>query len=129
MGLPFALAVYSVDGNGAVFGMILLALVLGSMYLGPTFATAQRLLRPRERALGSALLLFIINLIGLGLGPLLTGVLSDAFRSRLLQSGMSDPAATAAGLVWAMRLLVCISLWGALHFALAARSLRQDVVG
>ena len=40
----------------------------------------QTLVRPHMRALASAILLFIINLIGLGLGPFFVGVLSDALK-------------------------------------------------
>ncbi|GIR09766.1 MAG: hypothetical protein CM15mP21_0280 [Hyphomicrobiales bacterium] len=37
------------------------------------------LVKPEMRSLASAILLFINNIIGLGLGPLMIGVLSDYF--------------------------------------------------
>ena len=52
------------------------------MYLGPTFALTQSIARPHMRALASAVLLFIINLVGLGLGPSALGALSDALAPR-----------------------------------------------
>jgi len=52
---------------------------LGSMYLGPSIAVCHSLSKPAMRALVSAILFFILNLIGLGLGPLVTGMLSDMF--------------------------------------------------
>jgi hypothetical protein len=45
--------------------------------VGPLWSTAQNLARPELRATASALLLFILNLIGLGLGPLAVGAAND----------------------------------------------------
>ena len=64
--------------------LLFASLVFGVMYLGPTFATVQRLVTSRERALGAALLLLVINLIGLGLGPWLVVI-------RPLHAGRSEP--------------------------------------
>ncbi len=125
---PLSLAVYAATDARVVMGLILVTIALGSMYLGPTFASANRLVSAHERAVGSALLLFIVNLIGLGLGPLTAGVLSDFFRAHLLAQGMTDVQATANGLVWALRVLVSLNIWAALHFLLAARTLRDEYV-
>ncbi|EED36215.1 major facilitator superfamily protein [Luminiphilus syltensis NOR5-1B] len=65
--------------------LIILALlpanILNAMYLGPCIALGQTLVTPRMRAVASAIMLFIINMIGLGLGPLLVGLLSDYYAS------------------------------------------------
>lgn len=53
------------------------AAILHYTYLGPTFATTQRLVEPRMRATASAILLFIVNLIGFAGGPPTIGALSD----------------------------------------------------
>ncbi|MET0389334.1 MAG: MFS transporter [Polyangiales bacterium] len=124
--IPIALTSYQMQTVTGTLSVLVLALAVGAMYLGPTYAATQSLLAPRERALGSALLLFIINLVGLGFGPLLTGVLSDVFRTKLIAGGMSDPAATAAGLVWSLRAMIVINVWAAVHYVLAARTLRRD---
>lgn len=97
--------------------------LIGSMYLGPTFALTQNLVSIRERAVAGAVLLFIINLIGLGAGPWLTGVLSDAFRSGLIDSGTSEQIATAEGLRFALLAMTCVNVWSAIHYFLAARHL------
>lgn len=55
---------------------------LGSMYLGPSIAVCHSLSKPAMRALVSAILFFVLNLIGLGLGPLVTGMLSDMFAAQ-----------------------------------------------
>jgi predicted MFS family arabinose efflux permease len=124
--IPLALLIYQAQSADMALLMLIFVLAGNAIYLGPTYGTTQSLLSPRERALGSALLLFIINLIGLGLGPLVTGLLSDFFRARLLAGGAGDADATAQGLVWALRALIAINLWAAAHFVLAAQSLRKD---
>jgi hypothetical protein len=48
------------------------------MHLGPAIAITYALVKVRMRALASAILLFVLNMIGLGLGPFLVGVISDA---------------------------------------------------
>ncbi len=51
--------------------------LFGAMYVGPMFAMTQSLVKARMRATSSAILLFIVNMIGLGLAPLLVGILND----------------------------------------------------
>lgn len=58
--------------------LIVIATVLNSFYYGPTYACVQGLVRPQARAMATAVMLFAQNLIGLGLGPLFFGMLSDA---------------------------------------------------
>jgi hypothetical protein len=52
--------------------------LLGTIWYGPVYGTAQSIVPPHMRATTAAILLFIINLIGLGLGPLAVGLLSEA---------------------------------------------------
>lgn len=47
---------------------------------GPMFAATQTLVPARMRAMSIAVVLFFSNLIGLGLGPLVVGTLSDTLR-------------------------------------------------
>jgi MFS family permease len=126
--VPIALLVYFLPDRNAVLFAMVPAAVVTAMYLGPTFALTQGLVGTRERAVASALLLFIMNFIGLGLGPLLTGNLSDLFKHHLTTTGLGEVAATAAGLRWAMRTMVCVNLWSAFHYLRASRTLRADLV-
>jgi len=57
--------------------------LLNVVFAAPTYALAQGLARLRVRALASASVLLVLNLIGMGLGPLLVGVLNDAFAPHL----------------------------------------------
>jgi MFS family permease len=60
--------------------LLIVPTLLNSLYYGPTYGCVQGLVRPQTRAVASAVMLFGQNLIGLGLGPLFFGMLSDAFK-------------------------------------------------
>lgn len=81
----------------------------------------------RDRALAGAVLLLIINLIGLGFGPLLTGVVSDALRARFIHDGMIDAHATMQGLRWSLCVMTFVNVWSTFHYMRAARTLREDL--
>lgn len=107
------------------FGNARLALILTApfnfltaAYLGAVIAVSHSLVTSQMRALTSAVLFFILNLIGLGLGPLIVGALSDTFKA----NGFASPLATA--------MLICGvvgALWACLHYVLAAASIRKDI--
>jgi predicted MFS family arabinose efflux permease len=54
--------------------------ILNSLWYGPAFAVVQRLVAPGMRAMAAAIMLFVINIVGLGLGPLVLGAISDLMR-------------------------------------------------
>lgn len=60
--------------------LLFIPTMLNFTYYGPTYACVQGLVRPEARAMAAAVMLFAQNLIGLGLGPLLFGMMSDAFK-------------------------------------------------
>jgi hypothetical protein len=88
------------------------------MFLGPSFAMTQALVKVRMRALAAAILLFVLNLIGLGLGPWFVGLLSD----RLI--GVYGGESLRYAMLY---VVVAGNLWSALHYFLAARTLRTDL--
>lgn len=93
------------------------------LYLGPTYATVHNMVEPRMRATATALLLLVVNLVGLGLGPTLVGLASDAFAGSL-----SGPTASAEGLRRALIAASVIFVWAALHYGRATRGLREDLL-
>ncbi len=125
--VPIAIVAYVLPMKMVVLGLLAPALAIGSMYLGPTFAIGQALVGVRERAVSGALLLLVINLIGLGLGPLLTGVFSDLFRTRFLEQGMNDAQATMEGLRWSLCAMTIVNVWSTFHYMRAAKTLREDL--
>jgi predicted MFS family arabinose efflux permease len=77
---PTAILGYSMQDWRAALFILFVPTFLGSLYYGPTYSSVQGLTSPQSRAMASAVLLFFQNLIGLGLGPLAFGMLSDAIK-------------------------------------------------
>ena len=119
-GVPIALGYYlSPNPYVALLLFGIPAGIAGPMYLGPTFALTQTLVKPEMRALASAILLFVMNLIGLGIGPWFVGFMSDALAPRF---GVES-------LRWALLGIVTIgNLWATFHYLAAARTLRDDLL-
>lgn len=70
------LGYYMEDWRVAV-ALLIIPTILNSAYYGPAYACVQGLVRPQARAVAASIMLFGQNLIGLGFGPFLFGVLSD----------------------------------------------------
>ena len=117
--IPFAFFLYL--ASDPYLGLILYfpGSILGGMYLGPTFAMTQSLVPASMRATAAAILLFAINIIGLGLGPQGVGILSD----------LLSPTFGSESLRYALLItIVSFALWSVLHYTLAARTLRADLL-
>ena len=80
LAIPFALASYNATDWRIGLALLMVPTLLNSLYYGPTYSSAQGLVPMPARAMASASLLFCQNLIGLGLGPLFFGMLSDQFK-------------------------------------------------
>ena len=117
--LPFLLAMMSGSTLLSLIGLAIVTL-LGSVWYGPIFACAQSLVQPRTRATASAVILFVINLIGLGLGPLAAGIISDSFAT---QHGVAE------GLRYSLITVGAIGLLALPCFRLASRTLADDIEG
>ncbi len=92
---------------------------LNYFYLSPAVALIQEEVEPHQRVLSGALLLLIMNLIGLGLGPTYLGWMSDFFRA-------SHPVNS---LQLAFYTLVPFYLVAILLFLILARALRGESTG
>jgi len=90
---------------------------LQSMYLGPSLAVAHSLVPASMRALTSAVFFLVINLIGLGFGPLVVGIISDLLK----------PALGAESLRWALSIIIAISFTSAVLFFITAKKLMTDL--
>jgi MFS family permease len=62
--------------------------LLNNMYLAPALTVVQNAAPPSQRALAGATLLFILNLIGLGGGPLYIGRISDVAKAHGIQQSL-----------------------------------------
>jgi len=80
--VPFYLAGVLSTTLWISFAVLLVPTALGLVWLGPVLAAVQHLVPGNMRATASALFLFINNLIGIGLGTALIGMVSDLMRLR-----------------------------------------------
>ena len=64
------------------FFVFLLPTALGLAWLGPVISAIQHLVRPNMRATASAIFLFVINLVGIGLGTYAIGAISDGLAAQ-----------------------------------------------
>jgi MFS family permease len=101
-----------------VAALLAFAIVLSSSCVGFVLTSIQSVLPAHLRGMGTAALMFASNLVGTGAGPLLVGYLSDAM----------TPALGDEALRWAMIISVTIIGWGAIHFFIAAKHLRNELV-
>ena len=115
--IPFALNTLLLMPNGYIAAYsYLLPVFCGGWYLAPCLASTQFLVGLRMRAMGTAVLLFVLNLIGLGLGPMITGFVSDAL----------EPSFGNDALRYAMAITVMVNIWCAAHYYWSARTIKQD---
>lgn len=104
--LPFTVLFYFTYDLRVGGAAILVSFLLASSYLGPSFALIQGLAPTRMRAVWAAITLLVINLIGLGLGPSLTGLLSDLYK----------PAFGAESLRYALMSASLLTPWAIFHY-------------
>jgi MFS family permease len=109
--------VYLSTNRYLAFACLALAGVGGAAANGPLFATVQSLVPDRMRAMSIALIYLLSNLIGMGLGPLAVGALSDAFN---LWFGDKS-------LRYALLAMCPGYLWGAWHLFLASKTVTRDL--
>jgi MFS family permease len=130
IGFPLSQGVLLFEDTSIVIALLTPVVMCSAAYLAPSITATYGLVGIRERALASAVLLFIINLIGLGLGPLFAGLASDQLRQMFLERGLSEAEALGEGLRWSLRIVVTANLWSAAHYFIATRTLRaQEVQG
>ncbi|MEH6559458.1 MAG: MFS transporter [Oceanicoccus sp.] len=118
LSVPFIAATYMVDTAYVALACMVIPGVMANVYLGNAIATTHSLVGLRMRALSSAVLFFILNMIGLGLGPWTVGLLSDYLASTHGSESLRNAM---------LYLLPIVSLWSATHFFLAGRTLRADL--
>lgn len=93
-------------------------LLVGGMQVSPIFAITQSLVDVRMRAVASAVLILVINLVSGGVGPIAVGFISDVL----------EPGLGAQSLKYALLIITPVfSLWAALHYYLGSRHILADI--
>jgi predicted MFS family arabinose efflux permease len=112
----YALFALAGDPTVAILAFVPVNLVM-TIYAAPTYTLTQGLASLRMRAMASAIVLFVLNLIGLGVGPTLVGVLNDWL----------EPSHGAGAIRVSLLVMLIASLWASVHSVLAARTLEADL--
>jgi MFS family permease len=118
LGVPFSLGIYLTDSAGMALLFLCIPVLLGNFYQATTFSQTQGLVPLRMRAVAAAVLLFILNIIGLGAGPQAIGLLSDFL----------EPSYGQESLRYSLLILSFVNVWAAYHYYLAGKYLKQDLV-
>ena len=143
---PMFIAGYLLDSLLIAIPILMVGQMLLYTYLCPLYAVPSGVVDSRMRATSVAVTLFIVNLLGYGLGPPLIGALSTLLNSTFLAgmdpgltleackaTGLATAAQTACntanaeGLQWSMIIFKCLYIWAALHFYLGSRTLQRDM--
>ncbi len=144
--IPMHVTGYMTDSLWLAVPLLMVGQMLLYTYLCPLYAVPSGVVDSRMRATAVAVTLFIVNLLGYGLGPPLIGALSTILNATFL-SGI-DPAlsleackasnlavaaqtacdsANADGLQWSMIIFKCMYIWSVFHFYMASRTIQQDM--
>ena len=115
--VPFQFLAYLSPSLAVTLPSFVGLMLMAAVFFGPSFAMTQALATLRMRSVATSVLLFIQTLIGNGLGPSVTGLISDRLA----------PAYQANSLRYALVVIGVVNFWAALHYLLGARSLRHDL--
>lgn len=116
--LPVSMIIYNVGNPYIALSLQFITGLTFSMYLAPNLALAHSLVGLRMRAMSSAVLFFILNIIGLGMGPLVVGALSDYL----------EPSTGTDSIRYSLMIVVFVfNIWCVFHYWMASRTVREDL--
>ncbi len=115
--VPFWLAVYLTNDRVLALALMVPPAAFGLMYQAPALAITQALATPAMRATAGAVLLFVINIVGLAMGPAVTGWISDRL----------EPTLGAESLRYALMGVSMMLIVAGFHFWRAAKTLEADL--
>jgi predicted MFS family arabinose efflux permease len=119
LAIPFFIGFVSAPAWPLALGFLAFPMFLNYFYLSPAVALVQEHVAPNERVLAGALLLLVMNLVGLGLGPTILGAVSDWLR----------PAHPEHSLQLAFYFLVPFYVLAVVCFLWLARALKRQARG
>jgi predicted MFS family arabinose efflux permease len=112
----FCLFLFVPQKYAALAALVPLAVTF-NFFLGPAIALMQRLVIAETRATTLAVVMLLANLIGMGVGPQIVGILSDLLR----------PAVGVDSLRYAMLIMSFMAVWGAGHLWKAGQTVAEDL--
>jgi len=115
---PLYFFAYSAGDWRLAMLLLTMAYVLNTLSYGPVYATTQGIFRPEARAMAIAVKLFVQSLIGMGLGPLAFGIISDALK----------PAAGEDSVRWVLLCAAFLGLIPAIGLWRASLHLKREMI-
>ncbi|NIB42447.1 MFS transporter [Pseudomaricurvus alkylphenolicus] len=79
--IPVGMVILTTNNENLAIALNGLTVLLFATWLAPIIALSHELVGPERRAQATAVLFFLINIIGMGMGPASVGILSDAMTS------------------------------------------------
>jgi len=90
--------------------------LLNNVYLAPSLAVVQNAVSPSRRTMAGAILLFVLNLVGLGVGPVYVGRIADAM----------EPVHGHNALAYGFAALIPLAALTSIAFMASAASIARD---
>lgn len=90
LSIPMLWVAYTTNNMPLAFAMLIVPNIGVGVWWGPTYGGVQSMVPAPMRALSAAVLLFVINMVGLGVGPTAFGAVSDAFANNRLSADSLD---------------------------------------
>ena len=116
--MPLLISIFLVENAKLALVLYIIPGAFITTYLAPIIAVTHSLVPNRMRALSSAIVYLVLNLIGLGLGPVTVGFISD----------LLAPARGTESLRYAIMVTVpAAAFLGALFLMLGARHIRAEL--
>jgi len=103
---PFIVSFLLMDSTFSALASFTIAAAMASVFWGPTFAYLHSNIMPHMRPMATAIYLFCFNLIGVGIGPTIIGILSD--------SVFSDEGVRS--LAYSLLVVQVCGIWAAWHY-------------
>ena len=88
-----------------------------NMWTGPTYAMAQGVAKPHMRSMAAAIVIFMLNLVGAALGPLIVGMLNDWL----------DPRFGVEAVRYSLLIVIIPHTLASIFNLMAARTLKEDL--
>jgi MFS family permease len=117
LAVPFLLACLYVEDVRLSIAWMLAHVLMISASLGPVIAISHSLVPQNMRAMTSAILFLVLNLVGLGAGPVAVGLISDALNASLGQEALR----------YALAIVSLSGILAAILFLFSSRFLLADL--
>ena len=115
--IPVSAAAYFAEPFALAIAVFLPVAFVSNFFLGVALSLVQTLSRIDMRAKAAALNMLCLNLVGLGLGPLIVGLVSDLF----------EPAMGINSLRASLAITSLLSIWAAWHLVQLSRHLKDGL--